>query len=108
MAKTNKSKGLGDTIKVITNALGFVTCDECEKRRELFNKWFPYANYKRGLTEEEVQFIKDCATKKMFQSEEVDRLFKMYNDFFQPKSRLEKCNCPNVIRTIIEQFNKVV
>ena len=36
------SKGLGDTIAKITTAVGIKPCEGCKKRREWFNKHFPY------------------------------------------------------------------
>ena len=37
-----KSKGLGDSIKKITDAIGINQCDKCKKRQEKLNKMFPY------------------------------------------------------------------
>ena len=39
---TEESKGLGDTIKKITNAVGIKQCGACKKRQEKLNKMFPY------------------------------------------------------------------
>jgi hypothetical protein len=38
----NKSKGLGDTIKKVTDKLGIKQCGKCKKRQEKLNKMFPY------------------------------------------------------------------
>jgi hypothetical protein len=38
----NESKGLGDTIKKITNAVGIKQCGACKKRQEKLNQMFPY------------------------------------------------------------------
>ena len=38
----NKSKGLGDTIKKVTNKLGIKQCGGCKKRQEKLNRLFPY------------------------------------------------------------------
>lgn len=40
--KDNKSKGLGDTIKKVTNKLGIKQCGGCKKRQEKLNRLFPY------------------------------------------------------------------
>jgi hypothetical protein len=37
-----KSKGLGDSIKKITDAIGIKQCDKYKKRQEKLNKMFPY------------------------------------------------------------------
>jgi len=37
-----KDKGVGDTVKRITSAVGIKPCGECEKRAEALNKKFPY------------------------------------------------------------------
>jgi len=39
-----RSKGLGDTIAKITNAVGIKPCGACKKRQEKLNKMFPYEN----------------------------------------------------------------
>tara|TARA_B110000495_G_C23018961_1_gene604103 strand:- start:1350 stop:1577 length:228 start_codon:yes stop_codon:yes gene_type:complete len=37
-----KSKGLGDTIKKVTSAVGIKQCGSCKKRQATLNKMFPY------------------------------------------------------------------
>lgn len=37
-----KSKGLGDTIKKVTDKLGIKQCGGCKKRQALMNQLFPY------------------------------------------------------------------
>ena len=39
---SKRSKGLGDTIKKITNAVGVRQCGGCKKRQNKLNKLFPY------------------------------------------------------------------
>jgi len=42
-AETRKlSRGLGDTVKKITDKLGIKQCGKCKRRQELFNKAIPY------------------------------------------------------------------
>ena len=36
------SKGYGDTLQKFFSKLNIPTCKGCEKRRELFNRLFPY------------------------------------------------------------------
>ena len=38
----NKSKGLGDTIKKVTDKLGIKQCGGCKRRQEKLNRLFPY------------------------------------------------------------------
>ena len=38
----NQSKGLGDTIKKITNALNIPQCGACKQRQQKLNRLFPY------------------------------------------------------------------
>jgi hypothetical protein len=38
----NKSEGLGDTVKKITQKLGIKQCGGCQKRQASLNKLFPY------------------------------------------------------------------
>jgi|TARA_Y100000310_G_C20323051_1_gene641688 hypothetical protein len=37
-----KSRGIGDTVKKVTNAVGIPTCNKCEERRKKLNRMFPY------------------------------------------------------------------
>jgi hypothetical protein len=41
-AKPQPSRGLGDTIKKITSAVGFKSCAGCKERAEKLNRMFPY------------------------------------------------------------------
>ena len=38
------SKGLGDSIKKVTEALRIRQCDACKRRQEKLNRLFPYNN----------------------------------------------------------------
>lgn len=40
--KAKKSRGLGDTIKKVTNVLGIKQCGACKRRQAALNKMFPY------------------------------------------------------------------
>ena len=50
----NKSKGLGDSIKKITEALGIPQCESCKERQEFFNKLIPYS---QKISQEDIQYI---------------------------------------------------
>ena len=39
---SEKSKGLGDTVKKLTETVGIRQCKACKKRQEKLNKLFPY------------------------------------------------------------------
>lgn len=40
--KVKQSKGLGDTVKKVTEKLGIKQCGGCKKRQEKLNRLFPY------------------------------------------------------------------
>lgn len=42
MSKKEKSKGLGDTVKKVTNAFKIPQCPACKRRQEKLNRLFPY------------------------------------------------------------------
>ena len=42
MTDKEKSKGLGDTVKKVTNAMGMKQCEPCKRRQEKLNRLFPY------------------------------------------------------------------
>ncbi len=41
-ARAARSRGLGDTIAKVTNALGIPSCPGCKKRQDWANKLLPY------------------------------------------------------------------
>lgn len=103
-----KTKGLGDVIANITKAIGIEPCDACERRREQFNKWFPNTSYTRDLTEQEIELLTYAQTAKIFKSEQVDQLFNMFNELLKPRNKVQRCNCPSVLKQIIEQLTKLI
>lgn len=49
-----QDKGLGDTVKRVTTAIGFKPCSPCQKRAEKLNRLVPYRqgpNIPAGLME---------------------------------------------------------
>jgi len=42
MSEKEKSKGLGDTVKKVTDALKIPQCPACKRRQEKLNRLFPY------------------------------------------------------------------
>ena len=53
MAK--KSKGLGDTIKKVTDAVGIKQCGACKRRQEKLNKMFPYKSAEHRTSHESMK-----------------------------------------------------
>ena len=51
-------QGLGDAIKVVTDALGIEQCSECEKRQSKLNKLFPFKKAQKP-NEEDMIFLND-------------------------------------------------
>jgi len=49
-------QGLGDAIKVVTEALGIEQCSECEKRQSKLNKLFPFKKAQKP-TDEDMIFL---------------------------------------------------
>lgn len=42
MSEVKKSKGLGDSVKKITDKLRIPQCPACKRRQEKLNRLFPY------------------------------------------------------------------
>lgn len=42
LKEIEESKGLGDTVKKVTEKLGIKQCGGCKKRQEKLNRLFPY------------------------------------------------------------------
>ena len=51
-------QGLGDAIKVVTDALKIPQCSECEKRQSKLNRLFPFKKAQQP-TEEDMDFLND-------------------------------------------------
>ena len=49
-------QGLGDAVKVVTDALGIEQCSECEKRQSKLNRLFPFKKAQQP-TEEDMIFL---------------------------------------------------
>tara|TARA_R110000868_G_scaffold203335_2_gene451167 strand:- start:1264 stop:1602 length:339 start_codon:yes stop_codon:yes gene_type:complete len=47
-------QGLGDGIKVITEALGIEQCNKCKERQQLLNRLFPFKNAKAPTEEDDI------------------------------------------------------
>ena len=53
-----KQRGIGDTFKLLTNALGIKTCEACEERRVRWNKIISYTT-KPLFDESTIQMIEE-------------------------------------------------
>ena len=48
MKKEVESKGVGDTIKKVTDALRIPQCGACKRRQEKLNRLFPYRQKRKN------------------------------------------------------------
>lgn len=105
--QTLPSAGLGDTIKSITNALGIPTCGKCEERRKRLNKVFPWLQAKEmeQLQGEDLELmIRVLGKPNAVVNDDVDYLFKLYNQKYAPKHPIKRCSCPGLLRLVVERL----
>lgn len=95
--------GLGDLVKSVTNVLGITQCSECIEREKRFNKAFPFIKVSRDLTFDELKLMERINSCPVIQNDDVNSLFKMYNEVFT--SKLKRCNCPGLITKMIQRIN---
>jgi hypothetical protein len=108
---TLPSAGLGDTVAKITEFLGIEKCEPCEERRKSWNKKYPW------LTPEDLDKLEgqDAAllarvklTPHAVANDDVNALFALYNKVFSPKRPVKRCQCPGLLRTIVERLDLLV
>ena len=104
--QTLDKAGLGDLVSSITQTLGIPECEPCARRKEALNKMFPWLKASRELTEEEVIFIGKIMSNKTLQNDDVNDLFRLYNDIFS--SKLSRCNCPGLLSKMIQRLGVLV
>jgi hypothetical protein len=97
-----ESGGLGDMIASITSAVGIEPCGACERRKEALNRYFPWLKASREITEEEIIFIKKITSTHTLQNDDVNDLFRLYNEVFS--SKLSRCNCPGLISKMVQRL----
>lgn len=105
--ETLPSSGLGDVVKSITNAIGIETCTKCEERRKQLNKMFPWlrANEMQPLQgEDEELMLRIRKTPSAVQNDDVDALFALYNRIYSPQRPIKRCQCPGLLRTVVERL----
>lgn len=96
---TTQILGLGDVVKVITNALGFETCDKCEERRQKLNKLFAFTKRGNLISDEDVAFIQSYDKK--YHDQQVT-LVEIYNRVFDQAAR--HCACAGMLKKIHEEL----
>ena len=67
-------QGLGDAVKVVTDALGIEQCKSCEKRQSKLNRLFPFKKAQQP-TEEDMIFL--------------TQVFSWYNGLPIPRSKVQ-------------------
>jgi len=98
--------GLGDLIAKVTDSLGIEKCEGCENRQDKLNHLMPWLKVSRELTEDEKEFIRFIQQKQIIQSNDVNRLFVLYNDIYYAKNK--RCNCPELIGKMIQRLNDIL
>lgn len=98
--------GLGDLIAKVTDSLGIEKCEGCEKRQDKLNHLMPWLKVSRELTEDEKEFIRFIQQKQIIQSNDVNRLFVLYNEIYYAKNK--RCNCPELIGKMIQRLNDIL
>jgi len=101
-----ESSGLGDLVSSITQTLGIPECEPCKRRKEALNKAFPWLKASRDITEEEIDFIKKITSTHTLNNDDVNNLFRLYNDIFS--SKLSRCACPGLIAKMIQRLGVLV
>ncbi len=112
-----KSKGLGDTIEKITKATGIkkvvdtiseatgVPC-ECEKRKELLNKIFPYKV--RQFTPDEIKIYEEIIPRVkngIVKGKDYANLLQLYNKTFNTNKKAS--NCSPCVKDTLNKLKKV-
>lgn len=98
--------GIGDLIAKVTDSLGIEKCEKCEQRQIKFNKLMPWLKVSRNLTDDEKDFIKHIQQKAIIQSDDVNRLFVLYNEIYYAKNK--RCSCPGLIGKMIQRLNELL
>lgn len=110
-----KSKGLGDTIKKITQATGidklvkFVAGEDCgcDERQKILNTKFRY-DIPDCLNEEEYTYLKEnlYKYKGVIKADEQRRLLKIYNRIFKNKRTFT--NCGSCAQSMVNELKAIL
>lgn len=98
--------GLGDAIKAVTQAFGIEQCEKCKERQSRLNRLFPWLKASRDVTQEERELMVRINAKSSIENDDVNALFKLYNELFS--SKLSRCNCSGLIKKMIERINTFI
>ena len=91
-----KSKGLGDTIAKITEAIGIIPCEGCNKRKESLNRLFPF----KRVDSSKVDLIKDVDSLSDME------LIELYNSVFNTSIEIESFK-ENIRNAVIADLKKL-
>ena len=91
-----KSKGLGDTIAKITEAIGIAPCEGCNKRKESLNRLFPF----KRVDSSKVDLIKDVDSLSDME------LIELYNSVFNTSIEIESFK-ENIRNAVIADLKKL-
>lgn len=109
--ETLPAAGLGDTVAKITDFLGIKKCEPCEERRKKWNKEFPWLlpqDLDKMETEDYELLKRVKATPSAVKNEDVIALFDLYNKIYNPKRPIKRCQCPGLLRTIVERLSNLL
>lgn len=116
MARSKKSKGLGDTIEAITEATGIkkvvevfssatgVDCN-CDARKEKLNKLFPYNRNVNCLNETDYNTLGVILKQNEITPEDQKTLSDIYFNVF--KHRLQLSNCSSCWKGKVDELKRV-
>ena len=92
----SKSKGLGDSIAKLTEAVGIKPCVGCEKRKNILNKLFPFKQV-NALNRTQIKLIS-----KLDSLSDME-LIKIYNDVFNTNLDISTFN-ENIRKAVINDL----
>ena len=98
--------GLGDAIKAVTEVLGIERCEKCKERQSRLNRLFPWLKASRDVTQEERELMMRINAKPSIENDDVNALFKLYNELFS--SKLSRCACSGLIAKMIQRINTFI
>lgn len=98
--------GLGDLIAKVTDTLGIDKCERCEERQSRLNRLFPWLKASRDVTQEERDLMARINSNNIIQNNDVNALFKLYNELFS--SKVKRCACPGLIAKMIQRINTFI
>jgi hypothetical protein len=92
----SKSKGLGDSIAKLTEAVGIKPCVSCEKRKNILNKLFPFKQV-NALNRTQIKLVAKLDTLSDME------LIKIYNDSFNTNLTINTFN-ENIRKAVVNDL----